>query len=119
MGKLIQKKRELKKVTKMEGNLTSTIGCKQKLVGYECAVTFQNDNPSTGIYNSFEEDRPYTYADETYYKHEFCGSSCHSDETTYTVEIGQDTPLFFWFCENCSQEMRKKREEANKKRACN
>ena len=129
----------------MEGNSTSTIGCKQTLVNYECAVTFKDDNPGTGIYHSFEEDRPYAYACETHHRHELCGRSYRCDETSYTVQISQDTPLYFHFCQNCAlkietyckhsgegliytkgmqaernfdyeQELKKKRHEANQKR---
>merc|ERR1711879_158707 len=109
MGNLIQKKKlsikNQKKVLKMQGNSTSTIGCKQKLVDYECAVTFKDDSPSTGIYHSYEEDRPYSYACETYHRHEFCGCSFRCDETSYTLEIGQYTPLFFHFCQLCAEKI--------------
>ena len=74
---------------------------------YECAVAFQNDSPASGIFVSLEEDRPYQWACETFHRHDYCGNSTRCDENSYTVQSGEETPLYFHFCQDCTEKIKK------------
>ena len=87
----------------------TTIGCKTPINDgdFEVSVVFKGDHPGSGFFTFYYEDRPPQYACITKHKHGFCGWSGHCDETSRTVDFGLPNPLYFVFCRECAEKIKK------------
>ena len=85
------------------------IGCKNPFNNgdFECAVIFEGDHPGTGIFSYYYEERPAQYACISRHRHNSCGSSWYCDETNHSVDFNEETPLYFMFCRECAEKIKK------------
>jgi hypothetical protein len=93
---------------KLPNSLDTTIGCSLPFNSqdFECSVTFDNNDPGSGIFSYYYEDRPPQYACLSGHRHNSCGTSFHCDETSESIDFGHPTPLYHIFCRDCCEKIK-------------